>query len=100
MPGAKIPVLEIEKLKLTKSGGGIDYYNDGTNFLKGRNWSGTPAGSGSFFPKPDSGLAKFLCAASSSGWLKIHMISSSGYGATGQSFYIPVFSNVNTTLSL
>ena len=91
MPGAKIPVLEIEKLKLDEDGRGIILYNDATNLLIGSSspWTGISG--------QNSGLSKqFFPAASSMGWLKIHYVSSSTYGPTGASAYIPVFRNLNT----
>jgi len=97
MPGSKIPVLEIEKLKLTRDGRGIEVYNDGNNLIKSRVWLGLH-GSGS----KSSGCSaspRFLIAASSSGWLKIHMISGSTYGVTGATYFIPVFNDVNTKSS-
>ena len=98
MPGSNIDVLEIEKLKLTRDGRGIEITNDGTNLLKSRVWdgismSGANSGRGSGYPR-------FFCAASSSGWLKIHMISGSTYGPTGATYYIPVFSDVNSKASI
>lgn len=99
MPGAKIPILEVEKLKLTNSGRGIEFYNDGTNLLHSKSiWSGRSC-SGTIYTNL-SGNPKFLLAASSSGWLKVHMVSGATYGATGATYYIPVFSNVNTNLSI
>lgn len=101
MPGAKIPVLEIEKLRLTDDGRGVELYNDGTNFLKGRIWSGRAAsGNKEKLNTADAGYPNFLCAASSSGWLKLHMVSSSTYGATGATYYVPVFSAVDTRSSV
>jgi hypothetical protein len=111
MPGEKLNVVEIEKLKLSNDGRGIEFYNDGSNLLKSRIWDGARA-SGAFsgVSNPANaydmsiGSRKFLCANSgsntgASGWLKIHMISSSGYGATGQAFYIPVFNAFDTKSS-
>jgi len=96
MPGAKIPVLEIENLFMSNDGRGLIVYNDGTNFLKGRVWTGIP-------PSSASTRAKFFPAASSSGWAKVHVISggtATTYGATGQTYYIPVYSDLNTNLSV
>lgn len=76
MPGAKIPVLEIERLGLTDDGRGFIVYDDGTNFHKG-DWN---FGGGS----APSGIAN--------AWFKIHFVSSSTYGPTGMAYYIPCFS--------
>jgi hypothetical protein len=95
MPGAKIPVLEIENLFMSNDGRGLIVYNDGTNFLKGRNWTGISPSTNSIRPQ-------YFPAASSSGWLKIHVISggtNTSYGPTGQTYYIPFYSNLNTNLS-
>lgn len=91
MPGSKIPVLEIEKLDITKSGRGLVLSNDAVNLLIGSSspWTGISSQSA-------GASKKFLPAASSLGWLKIHYISSSTYGATGAAAYIPVFRNLNT----
>lgn len=92
MPGAKIPVLEIENLMITDNGRGLLIYDDGTNVHLGSDWTGissnTAGASKEFFP-----------AASSSGYIGINIISGSTYGPTGQLFYIPIFSNVDTNLS-
>jgi len=96
MVGAKIPVLEIENLFLSDDGRGLIVYNDGVNFYKGRVWTGIPPSSASARPK-------FFSAASSSGWLKVHVISGAGattYGATGQTYFIPIYSALNTNLSI
>jgi hypothetical protein len=93
MAGAKIPVLEIENLFLSDDGRGLIVYNDGTNFYKGRVWTGIPPSSASIRPK-------YFPAASSSGWLKVHTISSSTFGATGATYYIPVYSSLDTNLSV
>lgn len=97
MPGAKIPVLEIEKLRLTDDGRGVELYNDGTNFLKGRIWSGRAAsGNKEKLNTADAGYPNFLCAASSSGWLRVSVVSGSNAIAY---YYIPVFNNTDTKLS-
>lgn len=93
MVGAKIPVLEVENFFFTENGRGLIVYNDGKNFYKGRVWTGV------------SGMAagsskKFFPAASSSGWLGVHVVSSSTYGPTGSLYYIPLYSNVNTKNSI
>lgn len=90
MPGLKYPVVEIEKLLITDDGRGIVLYNDGTNFLKGRVWTGIP-------PSTNSTRPKALPAASSSGWLKICTMS--GSTNTESTYYIPLYSNVDTNLS-
>lgn len=94
MPGSKIPVLEIEKLKITEDGRGIILWNDATNLVV---QSATPWTSGAYpysstSAKTDKSL---LPTASSMGWLKVHYISGSVYGATGATCYIPVFRNLN-----
>ena len=66
MAGAKIPVLEIEKLTLTKDGRGLYAYNDG-DVLFGGSCAGTSGGALS--------TVKFLPAASANMWLKIHYTS-------------------------
>ena len=95
MPGAKIPVLEIENLFMSDDGRGLIVYNDGVNFLKGRVWTGVP-------PSSASTRSKYFPAASSSGWLKVPVISggtATTYGATGQTYFIPIYSNVDTNVS-
>ena len=97
MPGAKIPILEVEKLRIANDGAGIDFVNDGTIFLKSRVWSGSYPQSGS---NDTGGTAKrplCLCAGSSSGWLRITVRSGS---AAETPYYIPIFSAVDTKLSL
>jgi len=91
MPGAKIPVLEIERLGITEDGRGIVLYNDATNFViqSSSPWTGISSNS-------TGASKKFFPAASSMGWLKIHYVSSSTYGATGATCYIPVYRNLNT----
>ncbi len=75
MVGAKIPVLEIEKFKLSEDGRGFIVYNDGTNCGLGT-WTNayTPS------------------TAACLGWLKIHYVSGSTYGPTGAAAYIPLYS--------
>ncbi len=91
MPGSKIPVLEVERLGLTEDGRGIVLYNDATNLLiqSASPWTGISSQSA-------GALKKFFPAASSMGWLKIHYVSSSTYGPTGATCYIPVYRNLNT----
>ena len=91
MVGAKIPVLEVEKLKITNDGRGIIVYDDGTNFWFSTSspWTGISSntvGSGK----------KFFPVASSAGWLRVKYISGSTYGATGATCYIPIYRNLNT----
>jgi len=92
MPGAKIPVLEIENLTITDNGRGILLYNDGTNVHLGQDWTGISSQS-------SEASKKFFPAASSSGWVGIHLISGNTYGPTGAVYYIPLFSNLDTNLS-
>jgi len=92
--GVKITVIEIEKLKIANKGDGFRFHDSGRLH---RDWDGTAisginAGKGTGYPR-------FLCAASSSGWLKIHVISGSTYGPTGASYYIPLFKTLNTKTS-
>jgi hypothetical protein len=100
--GTDFEILEVEKLKISNKGMGIEIYNDGSNIYKGRNWNGAyaPTGSRRGLEHRDAGPT-ILAPASSSGWLKIHMISAntSTYGVTGATYYIPVFSNLDTKLS-
>jgi hypothetical protein len=93
MVGAKIPVLEVEDYLVTKDGRGIILHNDGKNVLLGRNWTGIP-------PSSNSPKTKCFPAISSSGWVGISIISGSTYGPTGATYYIPIYSNVNTNLSI
>jgi len=90
MPGAKIPVLEVDNLFISNDGRGPIFYNDGTNCLIGRNWTGIPPSSASTRPK-------YFPAASSSGWIRVKTIS--GSTATETTYYIPIYSAVNTNLS-
>jgi hypothetical protein len=89
MPGAKIPVLETEKLTLTKDGRGLYVYDDG-DILSANTWDAVniyASGAGAGY------TIKVLPAASTTAWLKvIYMSGSSGTETTG---YIPVF---NSTL--
>jgi len=92
MPGAKIPVLEVENLLVTKNGRGLLIYNDGKNVLLGQSWTGISSNNA-------NADKKFFPAASSSGYIGINIISGSTYGPTGAIYYIPIYSNVNTNLS-
>ena len=94
MVGANIPVLEIEKFKLSEDGRGIVLYNDATNFViqSASPWTGISSqgvrASKKFFPAP-----------SSLGWLKVHYVSGSTYGATGATCYIPIYRNLDTNIA-
>lgn len=74
MVGAKIPVLEIEKFKLSEDGRGIIIYNDGTNVN---------------IHSISHSVIKF--SGTADGWLKFHYVSGSTYGPTGASAYIPFY---------
>ena len=92
MVGAKIPVLEIEKLKISEDGRGIILRNDATNMViqSASPWTGISSnGVGS--------SKKFFSADNSYGWLKIHYVSGSTYGPTGAACYIPLYRNLDTT---
>lgn len=91
MPGSKIPVLEVERLGLTEDGRGLVVYNDATNFViqAASPWTGVSSQSA-------GSSKKFLPAASSLGWWKVHYVSGSTYGATGATAYVPVFRNLDT----
>lgn len=98
MPGAKIPVLEIEKLKIKEDGRGLIFYNDGTNL----NISATSPWTCSAYPHSStSTLSVRSCfpVASSMGWLKCHYISGTTYGPTGATVYIPIFRNLNVNVA-
>ena len=92
MPGSKIPVLEIENLMITDNGRGILLYNDGTNVHLGQDWTGISSNT-------TGANKKFFPAASSSGYVGVHIISGSTYGPTGAIYYIPLFSALDTNLS-
>ena len=91
MPGAKIPVLEIENLFITEDGRGLILYNDATNCViqSGTPWTGVYNSSNRIE------TVKFFPAASSMGWLRVRYISGNTYGPTGASAYIPIFRNLN-----
>ena len=91
MAGSKIPVLEIENLFLKEDGRGLVMYNDASNFViqSASPWTGISSNN-------TAASRKFFPAASSMGWLKVHYVSSSTYGATGAACYIPLFRNLNT----
>jgi hypothetical protein len=92
MPGAKIPVLEIEKLWLKKSGRSLWFHDDGSvghyeTFAK-LPWISGLGGAGTSTPADWSG--QILPAASSMGWLKVSWISGTT-GSVSQGI-IPIFS--------
>jgi len=89
MPGAKLPVLEVEKLQIKKDGRGFLFYE---NTRLSSDWTGYSFSGGTTEGR------RFLCATSSSGWLKVHIVSGSTYGPTGASYYVPIFKSRNTTL--
>lgn len=96
MPGKKLDVVQTEDVLITDDGRGLKFYNDGTNVLIARAWDGPYYQSGTQDAGATNRRTKILCAGSSSGWLKITMVSGNNADET---FYIPVFSNVNTKLS-
>lgn len=84
MVGSKIPVLETEKLILTKSGRGLNTSDDGVVLRSGGAWYTRTADRNDIV---SGGL--YLMAASCSAWIKVTYASGTEYtGATG---YIPVF---------
>jgi len=93
MPGAKIPILEVEKFKLSESGRGIVLHDSGRLH---KDWDGYTYSGGT----STTSKRRFLFATSSSGWLKVHVVSGSTYGPTGASYYIPVFSALDTKSSI
>ncbi len=105
MPGSKIPVLEVERLSLTKDGRGLVAYNDATNTVvqSASPWtcSAYLVSSTASSQAADPSIFKYTSGrpcfptASSMGWWKIHYVSGSTYGPTGASCYIPVFRNLD-----
>lgn len=95
MPGSKIPVLEIERLGISKDGRGLIAYNDATNMVIQSASPWTCSAYISTQSKVTASSRACLPTASSMGWLKIHYISGSTYGATGATCYVPVFRNLN-----
>jgi len=77
MAGAKIPVLEIERLSLDKDGRGLILPLDGNN-LNVTVWTtaGDPSGT------------------TANGWLRFRYTSGSTYGATGATLYAPLYSSI------
>ena len=90
MEKTNFPELEVEKLMIKKDGRGFLFHESGrmTNDWTGFSCSGETVGG-----------RHFLCAASSAGWLKIHVVSGSTYGPTGASYYVPIFKSRDTTTS-
>jgi hypothetical protein len=87
MPGAKIPVLEVEKLTLAKDGRGL-YVNDDGDVLASVPF-GTTHTIGVYGSGAGGWVINALPAASTTAWLKITYIS--GTGETSTTGYIPVF---------
>jgi len=82
--GSKIPELEVEKLIIKDDGRGFMFYE---NTRLSSDWTGLSVSGGTAATS-----RTFLSAASSSGWLKVHILSGSTYGPTGASYYVPLFS--------
>lgn len=78
MPGARLPYVNIEKLRLESGGRGITIDDDATNFDVAT-WAGTSGAA-------DLGGKTFLPAASAAAWWKVQ-------SDAGTSYYIPLFSN-------
>jgi len=89
MPGKKLQALEVEDFHLTNDGRGFHVYNDGTNVLLNKVWTGISSNS-------TGSSRQFFPAASSSGWLKITTMSGTASDGT---YYIPLFSSVDTNTS-
>ena len=77
MPGAKIPVIEFDKLTIKKSGRGLYFDDDTTNFDV-QTWTGT---SGNTDIEPP----KFLPAVSATAWARITDENSD------TAYYLPLF---------
>jgi len=94
MPGAKIPVLEIENLFFEEDGRGLILRNDATNCVvqSGTPWTGWNLSGGTHAHNSRYWLSAENCY----GWLKVHYISGNEYGPTGASAYIPLFRNLDT----
>ena len=86
MAGSKIPEIEIEKLMIKKNGRGFLFYE---NTRLSADWTGYSATGGT------SGRTFFI-APSSSGWLKVNVLSGSTYGPTGAAYYVPLYSSRTT----
>lgn len=82
-----IPVLEVEKLHIKRKGRGFLFY-ERSRLQQG--WTGC-----SISGETAAGR-QFLYAPSSSGWLKIHVVSGTSYGPTGASYYVPIFKAQDT----
>jgi len=77
MTGSDIPVLEIEKLTLTKDGRGLIIPWDADNLH-------VVAGTAGSSPS----------ANATAGWLRIRYTSGSTYGATGSTLYAPLYASL------
>jgi len=87
MEKTKFPVLEVEKLMIKDDGRGFLFHDSGRMTA---DWQGFSATGGTVNGR------HFMNAASSSGWLKVHIVSGSTYGPTGASYYVPLFTSRNT----
>jgi len=74
MTGDKVPVVEIENLKLRPAGRGLNLYDDATN-VDIQTWTGTSGGAIT--------TAKYLPAASAQAWLRVTI--------GGTAYYFPGF---------
>jgi hypothetical protein len=74
MVGANIPVLEIEKFKLSKDGRGFILYEDGIN---------------AHINSISHSIIKY--SGTADGWAKFHLVSGSTYGPTGAAVYFPFY---------
>lgn len=92
MPGKDIDVAEIENLLITKAGRGVIVYSDATNCLV----EGTTSPWTGISSNVAGASRKFLPTASSMAWLKFHYVSSTTYGPTGATLYVPAYRNLNT----
>jgi hypothetical protein len=88
MTGAKIPVLEVEKLTFSKDGRGLFVSDDGDVLASVP--FGTTTSITAYASSATGGYDKaILPAASTTAWLKITFIS--GTGENSYTGYIPVF---------
>jgi len=76
MPGSRLPVVNVEKLRLEAYGRGLVIDDDATQFDVS-SWTGTSGGAVS--------TKKFLPAPSATAWWKVT-------DDAGNSYYIPLFS--------
>jgi len=76
MTGSKIPILEVEKLTLTRDGRGLIVPHDGDNLYLGTFTTTFPASS------------------ATAGWLRVRYTSGSTYGATGSTLYMPLYTSI------